>query len=281
MKLATYVDRYLLAREVCHEYAAALRSVEREFSRWLKRPATTKDLFDDQVNRWLADMCQANGRAKVTLANKRCMVLVLWRAAWIDGHCKQPPKRIRKISVPAPVTVCWDAAEVKRLLKAADKMPGRFKRSRVSRAKFWRAFILAGYYSGLRLGDLCRLRWSDVRRDGSVAVVQHKTQTGIVGKIRPNGLAAMRAIRAEKRQRVFGDCLSRQRIMRQFVDLVRRAGLAGGTKMLRRTGATLLEIDHPGWAQEHLGHKTPGIAARHYIDHAKLQRRKPTPRRID
>jgi hypothetical protein len=40
--------------------------------------------------------------------------------------------------------------------------------------------------------------------------------------------------------------------------------------MCRRTGATFVERDHPGAAMRYLGHKSPGLAYRHYVDRSKL-----------
>lgn len=280
MLLRLFVASYIQQREISREYADSLKAIEREFSAWLNRPAKLSDLTDEKVNRWLIDICNANGRAKVTLSNKRTLLLVLWRAAWMDERVKLPPRRVRRISAPAPVVTAWDRPNVTALLAAAKLVEGEFKRSKVSRAAFWRAFILCGYYSGLRLGDLCRLKWSDVRPDGTIQVVQHKTGSPLVTFVRDNGLEAMEAIRSRERPRVFGDCLCRRRIMDGFIALAKRAGLSGGTRMLRRTGATQCEMIGRGNSKDHLGHKTAGIAERHYIDASQLAKRKVTPPRV-
>lgn len=280
MRLESFAARYVLERELSREYGKSLRAVEREFSAWLKRRAQCTDLTDARVNSWLAFLCAANGRARVTMANKRQLLLILWRAAWRDGLVSQPPRRVRVIAAPTPPVRAWTRGDVKRLLAIAARAPGRMMRSRVPRAKFWRAFILTAYYSGLRLGDLCRLRWEEISADGTILTVQHKTGEPIVCRVRRDCLAALKAIRSAKRLRPIGDCLCRKRIILGFRALVRAAGLSGGTRMLRRTGATQVEINAPGWGRQHLGHRSYGTAERHYLDASQIQRHKPTPPRI-
>ena len=42
----------------------------------------------------------------------------------------------------------------------------------------------------------------------------------------------------------------------------------------------LIELVHPGAAMALLGHRTPGLAYRHYVDARQVSRSKPTPPRI-
>ena len=43
----------------------------------------------------------------------------------------------------------------------------------------WRALILIGARTGLRLGDACRLRWSDFGADGVLRITTHKTGAAV------------------------------------------------------------------------------------------------------
>ena len=126
------------------------------------------------------------------------------------------------------------------------------------------------------LGDLCRIKWTDLRGE-TLIVTQHKTGEPIVCRLPDECIAAMRRIESPERPRIFGSCLCRKRCMTQFVRLVQAAGLSGGSKMLRRTGATQVEIAHPGAAKAHLGHRSDGVATRHYLDHSQLSLHKPIP----
>jgi hypothetical protein len=48
--------------------------------------------------------------------------------------------------------------------------------------------------------------------------------------------------------------------------------LGGSSKWLRRSGATHIEMEHPGKGRLHLGHKTHGLAERCYIDWSQVRR---------
>ena len=64
---------------------------------------------------------------------------------------------------------------------------------------------------------------------------------------------------------VFGDLVGRCVFLRAFRRLVKRAGLQGSGKWLRRSSATYAQIagqDPTG----HLGHATAGLAQKHYVD---------------
>lgn len=54
---------------------------------------------------------------------------------------------------------------------------------------------------------------------------------------------------------------------RWFARLVLASGIRpGGTRRIRRGGASEVEKHQPGTAGRFLGHLTPGLAARHYLD---------------
>lgn len=57
--------------------------------------------------------------------------------------------------------------------------------------------------------------------------------------------------------------------MRKFL---RSQRLGGSSKWLRRSGATHIEIDHPGKGRLHLGHLTMGLAEKCYIDWTQVRR---------
>jgi len=280
MLLSTLLRDYLSAREVSREYGKSLTAVVLEFGRWLKRSARVSDFSDAKVNAWLTALVSANGRSRSTLANKRRQLLTLWRYAWQEEHAKQPPRKVRRISVPAPSPAAWDTPELRRVIAAARCVPGKFRRTKIERAKFWEAFVRVGYSSGLRLGDLVRLRWEQIRANGIAVVSQHKTGNLVLCPLDASALAALEGIRLPHRSRVFGDCLNRRRTMKGFIAIVRAAGLTGGSKMLRRSGATAVAIASPGWESAFLGH-VDQRTARHYVDRAMCQQRKPTPPPID
>lgn len=274
--LSSLVSSYLDSRDVSAHYGKMLRATAADFGKTNSQRVAS--LTDDRVNRWLGVMLD-RGDNRTTIAGKRRQLLTIWRFAWEEEIVALPPRKVRKIKMPELQPTAWDKREFRRLLAAVDKMPGDFRVSGVRRALFWRAFVLCSYESGLRLGDVCRLKWTDFRPGRVLILVQHKTQTQIVCRLTRETVEAMKAIRGNG-PLIFGAALSYKRIIKQFRLLATSAGLTGGTKMLRRTGATQIEIAHPGAAMGFLGHKTPALCYRHYVDAAQVQRTKPRPPRI-
>lgn len=155
---------------------------------------------------------------------------------------------------------------MRRLLAAADKLTGKLYSSGVSRAAFWRAWILVAYYTGLRRSDMLRLRFEDVGADGRLFVVQHKTSNMVKCQLPGDARAAIMASVPPRRRLIFGGILGPSRLWKEFSEVVRLARLRGSTKKLRATGATWCEAKTPGSAMRFLGHKTPGLAYKHYVD---------------
>jgi integrase len=247
------------------------------FERDLARPAMLADLNAEIVNGWLAARLEHGLDPDTVRTNRRCL-LALWRGAVEAELMGQEPKGIRKIRVPTKLPQAWSLEELSRLLVVCRMLPGRMKRDRcVRRCDFWRAWVLAGYHTGFRLADLLALRSDQIAADGSIVVVQAKTGAPVHCQPAPEALAAIAALMSTGRKRIFGDLMCRRNVQETFAVLVKRAGLAGSTKRLRSSGATWIETMQPGSAMAFLGHKTPGLAYRSYVDLRFVQAHKPTP----
>ena len=247
------------------------------FGRYLKRAATLADLNAPTMNEWLLSM-QEEGLAPKTVKNNRGRVLCLWNDALDEGIIDNEPRRLRKVKIPRWIPTCWSPEEVARLLAVARKVPGRFIKSRVVKAKFWEAFVLFQWDCALRLGDVLRVETATVRGQSVFRLVQSKTNDIVVCQLRPETLAAIEATYPPDRKRVFGSALSRGRTLKDFRRLIEAAGLSretGTTRMLRKSSATAVEALHPGAAMRHLGHRTPGLAYKHYVDPRFISEAKP------
>ena len=97
--------------------------------------------------------------------------------------------------------------------------------------------------------------------DGRFTVVQHKTGKPIDCRLPPEAMEAIDKIR-----------LQTPAGQDDFKYLTYRAKLPGSIKWLRRTGATWCESVTPGSASSFLGHRSPELAARHYLDPRFLKR---------
>jgi integrase len=255
---------YFLERAISPKYREQFDVVLRAIRKWHGDMVHADDFTDDFVNLWLAHEAKLVGPE--TLKNRRRMILTLWRYAWDRELIADMPRRIRSVRVPPKIPSAWTAEEVQRLLVAADDFclhhvhPIAKCRTRL----FWRAMIMVVWDSALRRVDWERLKRSDIGDDGVIVLVQHKTDWPLKCTLRPETVAAIDATNPTNREFIFGSGSSQR--CRSFKRIVTVAGLTGSLKKLRKSSATAVERLQPGAAMAHLGHKTPGLAARHYID---------------
>ena len=223
-------------------------------------PWDASDLTVPKIDQYLTKALHT--LAPQTVQNHRRMLNTLRKAALRKGlvvdQCTGP---LRRVKCDYPLPRAWSHDEIRQLLRAAAEQPGGTQHCP------WRillpAWILVGYSSGLRLGDMLALR-HDSLRGNRLAMVMAKTRRPHVVMLDD---AAIRAIASlpHKGPLVFGDLVGRCVFIRAFRRLVKRAGLHGSGKYLRRSSATYAVIagqDPTG----HLGHMTLGLAQRHYVD---------------
>ena len=256
---------YLLERDIEPGSAKQIQTALTRFDRHLGRAATLDDFTDRQFNAWVSAML-TEGLARRTIRAYAGRVLTLWRWAFSAGHATAGPARVKKISVPDLIPVAFTADDLKRLLAEAAKLKGHFKRSKVSRPRLAIALFRAAWDSGLRTGDLGRLTRIDYCADGLGIMLQGKTGWPVTFRLSASTMAAIDATFPPERNRIFGDAISRRRLFKWVKRIVDAAGLKGGTKKIRKGGASAVERDAPGSAMRYLGHRTPGLAARFYVD---------------
>lgn len=167
---------------------------------------------------------------------------------------------------------------MRKLLATAERTPGMFTRNKypMRKAAFWRALILVGYSTGLRLGDMERLAFDDIEPDGTLIVTQHKTGATIRCCLLPAAHEAVKAIRWPVRRLIFGGVICRRAYFDAFKEIVRAAGLTGTTKWLRRTSGTLVESIAPGRGHEQLGNGRK-VFESHYLDQRQIAMTRPMP----
>lgn len=266
--LRDYAHIYAVTRGLAPSSVNAHRYALNSLAKYLGREPARSDLDRDTVNAWLfAEL--SRGLDPNTVHSERRALLTLWRDAFEEGWCEVGPARIRKIKVPQRVPNAWTLDQIRQLLATIDSLRGRLKRQpQISRCLFWRAYVLTGYYTGLRLGDLLKLRFDQIAADGTLTVIQNKTGTAVRCCLEYEALSAIEGIMRPARKRIFGDAMSQQCLQEYFAVLVKRAGLRGSTKWLRSSGASWCEANTPGSAMGFLGHRTHGLAYRHYVDPA-------------
>lgn len=262
--LARIAERYCGAKVLCDEHAAQVRRVAARCGKM------TVETINAYLKRRLEEV------SATTAKNERGLLLALWRYAYETRLRDDLPRGVVKIKPPRKPTVAWTVEDLKRLLAAADATSG-ILRSGLRRSEFLRAWILIGYASGARFGDIWRfgrqhldgdvLRWTQSKTGEPISKILDK--------------ATLRAIEAVLRHspdgRIVGWACSRgqaMRIMRSFLD---NCGLAGSSKWLRRSGATHVEIAQPGFGRHHCGHRTASMVEKHYLDWGQIRRNSPVP----
>jgi len=265
VRIDELLRQYLLERDLEPASAKQFLTVLTRFDLHLKRRSEADDFKSEIVNAWLTAMLN-EGLSRRTVRGYGGRLLTLWRWAFDVGHVQSPPSRVKKISVPDLIPVGFTRDELERLLAEAAKLTGCFRRSKVSRPHFAVALLRVVWDSGLRAGDLRRLTRMDYAHDGLGVILQGKTGWPKTFRLSPSTMEAIEATYPPERTRIFGDAISRRRLFKWVKRIVDAAGMTGGTKKIRKGGASAVENAQPGGAMRYLGHRTPGLAARFYLD---------------
>ena len=233
----------------------------RLFIAWLERDATAADLSDDSVNDWLRSLERTH--APKSVKEFRGELLALWR--WLSGQqiCEHP-REVRRVRLGDPCPISWTEDEAVKIIEQCRRLRGVLPNG-ASRRIYCEALFRFGYETGLRRSDAWTVRRNQIRPDGTIVLRQHKTGHAHWPRIREVTIALL--------ARLPGDppLACPYRTTSRWYSYWRRyvtgpAGVRhGAMQQIRRTGATLLAIDHPEAVQRYLGHRSPEMQ-RHYID---------------
>lgn len=273
--LSSYQLTHDIAETTLQQYGYGVTAL----CRWARREVALNELTDDLLNHWIEHRRQANirgerGHSRITIRGQAASIKTLWLAAFDEGLASTRPMRVKRLKIDAPMIETWNETEFGQIVAACEMLDGSFGFG-VLRRHVMRAMLLSGYYSGLRPCDLLSLPKEIVGDDGNFEVRQQKTGEIIPCHFPPDTMKAIASMGSFPDPRIFP--LTRKTLRYWFIKLCALAGVKGTPKWMRRTGATQVEIAQPGAAQAFLGHKTPGLAWRHYIDRKQIQARKPLP----
>jgi integrase len=267
--LTAVLERYLSQREACPNYRRHLwRTVERLSSFGITSVA---NMNPESVNRWLDSLACS----KQTRANYRRQACTIVRAA-LGPDAAHFINGVRRVKAPLPPPVAWTRDELSRLLHHARNLHGNLQCG-CPAALFFTGWLMLGYSSGLRFSDLLSLRCHQIR-DGRLYAVQHKTGESIV-HVLPSECAEILTQLSVLSQdgTMFKWALSERWLRIRWGRLVKGAGLTGTCKWMRRTGATWVEATQPGMASRWLGHRSPELAMKHYVDRSLIPNTCPAP----
>lgn len=226
-------------------------------------PWQASDLSPAKIDAYLDD---ASGHlAPSTVHNHRRMLGTLLRFAAQEGYVdKSIVRPLRRVKVPQPNPTALSHEQIAKWLATAEAMQGG---TRTCEYKILLpAWILVGYSTGLRTGDLLAIRWDQIRGH-RVLLRQHKTSEPHVAWLDDASLQAIHRL-PRRGPLVFGSLTNKDRILHAMRMLVKQSAQEGTTRWLRRSGATYCEAGGKD-ASKHLGHRDPGMKKR-YIDRLLL-----------
>jgi len=233
------------------------------------------DLTDARLNDYL-DQGERDGLSARTVKNHRAGLLSLWRAAFTAGRVSQAPERVRVVQFIPPHRAVWTPDDIRRLLVHVATIEDIFRLSRVPKAFWWRALILCGWDTGLTLGQLYRLKKSQLQVDGRLTIVSGISGKPVTCELRPETIEAVLALIRADKELIFAGNMRQGHFSTHWAKLVAAVGLKGDFRMIRYSAATALENERPGSADAFLGHRTPQLALVHsQIDREQLHVTKP------
>ena len=224
------------------------------------------DLQPDIVSAWLSELHEA--RSAIPVNKNRRELLILWNHAYANAVIEQDSRRVRRFKQLQIIPVAWTADELSRLVEACYSLDGYFTNG-IRRAAFWELLIRLAYDTGLRRGDLLSLHFDQLRDDGQIVLHQRKTGwIHICGPLRIETVEILHATLPPERE-LLCPFTSGWSVFYDWWHRIRdAAGVSkdGALHKIRKTAASYVERDHPGTAMVFLGHRTPGVAYRHYVD---------------
>ena len=250
---------YLNERTLCKKFASSLSLLTQR----------CQEINSDSINAYLKRRLE--DFSSVTAANERRQLMTLWRWAWENGKVKHPPRGVIRIKQrPKPIEA-WTLGDLVKIIDKTEEYQGQVMRCGAEKSLFLRSWIMLGYETGARWGDL----WSmteDSLRGNVITWSTHKTN---VVQHRPLTKRCLRDVNAMLEVSPDGSILSfvcnkrhAMRVMKKFLE---ECDMPGSSRWLRRSGATHVEITNPGKAKAFLGHKSPNMADKHYIDHSQIR----------
>lgn len=267
MRLIDYADMYCTEIGGSRGYREQLRVLCRRL------PWRVHDLTPDAISGYLAQSLRHLSPS--TVLNHRRMLTTLYRRAVRDGLASESNVKICRVKSPPKIIRAWTLDELQKLLAAAYQMPGGTVKKPCEYRVVMPAYVLVGYSSGLRRGDMLTICW-EALRGNKLQVVMSKTRQPHVCVLDDAAVESLKRLPRFDRL-IFGSIFSADRLQRTMRRLIATAGLEGSGKYLRRSSATYAELSGMS-ASFQLGHLTPGLAYRHYVDQVILSElRKPVP----
>jgi integrase len=260
---AAVAKRYVSQRAICREYEKHVLRIADQAGR----------ISAERINAHLRDRLEKV--STITVRNERTILLQLVKAAYDSGLLKQPVRGVMRIKARRPATKAWTVEQLRLAISRADGLAGRKTRRGAPLDLMLKAWLLVGYESGARFGDVWSFKGDHLEGD-VLRWTQAKTGDPIVRHLTPACVQACRRMLAMSPDgTILGWSCGKRQALRHMREHLDACGIGGTSKWLRRSGATHIEIAAPGMAKRHLGHRTPGLAERAYLDWGQIRENAP------
>lgn len=269
-------DYYVPMKQVSPRTAKLYDYTIRAYEELLGRPATTSDLEELSVARFLAH--RVNTQAAGTAAKDRAQLRALWEFLARRKLCDTWPQ-LPRIRVPERIPEAWLTEELQRLLDSVGQEPLTY--CGYPGSQVFRAIILLAYSTGERIGAIMALKCRDVR--GCDVVFRADDRKGktrdIMRQISVECADSLMAIRRGPDDTAIPWDKHPTYIYNRLKIILKRAGLPTGRKdkfhKIRKTTASYYEAAG-GSAQRLLDHSSPAVTRR-YLDPRIVRSGAPAP----
>jgi hypothetical protein len=258
MNPSTLAEHYLSSRMVSGEYAKGI----------MRTAGKIPSLDADAINAYLRARKDSVG--SVTLANERRMLMTLMRFGYEERLIEEAPRGVMRVRQENPPVQAWSLESVKTLVNSSSQFSGQRFECGIDKGLFLETWCRLAYDTAARHGDI--FSWTEANLHGDcVSWNMHKTGLPMTRRIGAVTQARVGELLALRRPLILGGICHRRHGFRLFRKLLKASGLAGSGKWLRRSSATHVELRKRGSATTLLGHKTPGLAYRSYVDMSQMQ----------
>jgi integrase len=273
LTLVAIVDRYSIERKIQEPSKDTYLWMIGVFRKYLNRDSTTDDFTDDVVNRFL--IWAETHYSQRSVAAFRTNLRMFWNYAYESHIVDRPPGRIRRESKPTPMPTAPTFEDIKLAIAACAKIEGVFMG--LPACEFMEALLRAAWESGLRRGDMRRIRKSDIAADGSYQRRQNKTGGVKVIHFSRRLLDLLAKIPHETPFHTYDPS--------KVYEYLRTISAVSGVKItphrIRRAGATdVFKTLGEAEARNYLGHAPGSQVWRHYVDQSQLPNQSVQPRTL-
>jgi integrase len=248
------------------------------FARYLGREPLLSDLTEQRIG-GLMQVLNDGKHAPATVNRLLYCLVALARLAFHKRLLDEYPE-LRPLRDYHRPPVAWREEELVRLFSAVSHFRPLRKIGGIPARSWWAVFLRTAYCTGGRRGALLSLPMVDVDfSTGGIRFRAELSKTGVeeMHHVPLECLTALRAIREPRRALMFPDGRNPGSFFHDWDRLLAWAGLPGGrmnkTQKLRRSAATMAELQRAGAGQAMMGHASPNTTREHYLDQSLLGER--------